>query len=193
MSPSGCPCTESHSANNLLSDAACSLHAGPPLPGNVTYDVEPYSLHVSRPYGNVVIVVVPVLDTVLVTDDVTVDDKDVVAVVLTLDVCVDVTVVRSHVRPDPSNKLLIAKFNAATSVLQAEAASTVPSELQVSSPRSLFTKSPTWNSLMILLRIEMAASHDSADECLITNPSDVFVHAKLSVVEPPHNSSISSN
>ena len=130
---------------------------------------------------------------VLVTDDVAEDDTDVVAVVLTLDVWVDVTVVLSHVRPDPSSKLSIATFSAATSDVHADAASTTPSGVQVNSPAALCKKSPTWNSLIIWFSTAIAAAHVSADECLMKNPPSVSAHANRSFVDPPQSPSIASN
>lgn len=86
---------------------------------------------------------VPVVVRVLVAEVVTELVAELVIDVLALDVCVEVAVVRSHVRPDPSSKLSIAKFKAATSVSQADSASTAPSKAHVSSPAALLKKSST--------------------------------------------------
>jgi len=110
----------------------------------------------------VVIVLVRVLDAVEVWVLFAVEVKldvaevvaEVVAVLVPLVVCVEValdvidedavvvTVVRSHVRPDPSNKLSIAKFKADASSshtdLTGEPCTMAPDE-QANAPPTLFT------------------------------------------------------
>ena len=128
---------------------------------------------------------------VVVADVVNEDDADDDALVVSVDAAeeemdedaVVVTVVRSHVRPDPSNKLLMAKFRAEASSLHAdlrEGPSTTATVEHVKPPTCLFTNLSSSNSLITLFNVSTALLHAvlSFETAARIEPCELSMQAK---------------